>query len=136
MCDLVYTFIGMIRELLTEYGPIYRLWWDHYLDGCGGLSECPGGFPAAWSNFTTLVRTISPHTLMGTGPDVQHSLNGESGNGSYPIWNNRTGFEYFMPVEADATIQNPGDRWFWHPNASYWNAKDIWTHFFLTWGIN
>ncbi len=51
---------GMIQEALTHYGFIYRLWWDHYEDSCGGLSECPPCddpaspycFPAAWANFT------------------------------------------------------------------------------------
>lgn len=43
---------GMITEVLTKYGFISRLWWDHYQQGCGGLSECPGGFPQGWDNFT------------------------------------------------------------------------------------
>ena len=52
---------GMITEALTHYGFIDRLWWDHYEDGCGGLSECPPCtaaqaktdpycFPNAWAN--------------------------------------------------------------------------------------
>ena len=86
---------GMITEALTHYGFIDRLWWDHYEDGCGGLSECPkcdtpGSpycFPAAWANFTSLVHEVSPGTLMGTGPDIAHSAGGESGGGQYPAWN-------------------------------------------------
>ena len=65
----------MIREVLTEYGPISRLWWDHYMAGCGGLSECPDCtdptdpkcFPNAWTAFTQLVRNVSSTTLLGTG---------------------------------------------------------------------
>ena len=89
--------MGMITEVLTSYGQdtVWRLWWDHYEHGCGGLSECPACkddtdpycFPNAWANFTTLVRKLSPHTLIGTGPDVSHSGGGESGDGDYPVWN-------------------------------------------------
>ena len=126
---------GMITEALTHYGFIDRLWWDHYEDGCGGLSECPpcpeGStdpycFPRAWANFTSLVHRISPGTLMGTGPDIAHSAGGEGGGGQYPAWNtcNTTDGsplsrcetygtdpygQIFRPFEADATIQNPGD---------------------------
>lgn len=99
---------------------------DHYWGGCGGLSECPGGFPEAWPRFTNLVRTVSPDTIIGTGPDVDHSAGGESGTGSYPRWNTCNSSDpsgeapcsafgpigsTFRPREADATIQNPGDAW-------------------------
>jgi hypothetical protein len=33
----------MLTEVLTQYGPIYRLWFDHYGSPCGGgLTGCPG----------------------------------------------------------------------------------------------
>lgn len=147
--------LGMLTEVLTNYGFIDRLWWDHYEMPCGHLSMCPGGFPAGWRNATDLVRRISPNTLLGTGPDVGHSYGGETGVGSYPIWNSCSPIDgdplqkcanwnprgnLFRPREAgnngswctksclasthqltralpprlaDATIQNPGDRWFW-----------------------
>eukprot|EP00043_Microstomoeca_roanoka_P005657 m.57165 g.57165 ORF g.57165 m.57165 type:complete len:589 (-) comp13056_c0_seq1:244-2010(-) len=143
--------LGMIREVLTEYGPISRLWWDHYLDSCGGLSECPACtdssdpncFPAAWQNFTELVRAIAPNTLLGTGPDVAHSGGGETGVGDYPVWNAANSTQspsfgpfgrIFFPREADATIQNPGDAWFWKKDHAYWNASQIWQHYLLTVG--
>eukprot|EP00730_Choanoeca_flexa_P001381 TRINITY_DN10611_c0_g1_i4.p1 TRINITY_DN10611_c0_g1~~TRINITY_DN10611_c0_g1_i4.p1 ORF type:complete len:572 (+),score=87.06 TRINITY_DN10611_c0_g1_i4:28-1716(+) len=145
--------MGMIREVLTNYGTdvVSRLWWDHYMRGCGGLSECPACtddndptcFPTAWSNFTQLVRELSPSTVIGTGPDVGHSGGGETGVGDYPVWNavNDTQhspygpFGYiFKPREADATIQNPGDAWFWKENHSIWNASQLWDHYMLTVG--
>eukprot|EP01006_Ploeotia_vitrea_P006451 TRINITY_DN13168_c0_g1_i1.p1 TRINITY_DN13168_c0_g1~~TRINITY_DN13168_c0_g1_i1.p1 ORF type:complete len:468 (-),score=20.02 TRINITY_DN13168_c0_g1_i1:91-1452(-) len=142
--------LGMTKELLTNYGPISRLWWDHYPRGCGRLAMCPGGFPDGWTQFIKEVRSLSPNTLMGTGPDVEHSHGGESGDGSYPIWNycnisdgivrhcdkEKWGpfGNSFQPREADATIQNPGDRWFWEPNVPFWNASQIWKHYFETVG--
>jgi len=147
--DFVEKQLNMTREVLTQYGPVDRLWWDHFDGSCGGLSECPGGFPEAWPRFVDLVRQTSPGTVIGTGPDIGHSAGGESGDGSYPRWNacnttdgtNNThcgssgplGYQ-FKPREADATIQNPGDAWFWKKGHAFWNATDIWTHFFLTWG--
>ncbi|EGD82959.1 hypothetical protein, variant [Salpingoeca rosetta] len=142
--------LGMIREVLTKYGFISRLWWDHYLDACGGLSECPACrnqsdptcFPAAWHTFASLVRELSPNTLIGTGPDVSHSGGGETGVGDYPVWNaanaTHSGFgpfgRLFLPREADATIQNPGDAWFWKKDHAYWNATTLWNHYLLTVG--
>ena len=142
--------MGMIKEVLTQYGNVSRLWWDHYLEPCGGLSECPACedpnspwcFPAVWTNFTSLVRTVSPSTLLGTGPDVSHSGGGETGVGDYPVWNaaNATHSDFgpfgsmFLPREADATIQNPGDAWFWKKNHAFWNATTIWHHWLLTVG--
>ncbi|EDQ84293.1 uncharacterized protein MONBRDRAFT_30422 [Monosiga brevicollis MX1] len=143
--------MGMITEVLTRYGFISRLWWDHFNQGCGGLSECPACqntsspycFPQAWHAFEQLVRNVSNETLLGTGPDVRHSGGGETGVGDYPVWNaiNSTytgsfgplGY-YFQPREADATIQNPGDAWFWKANHSFWNASQLWNHYMLTVG--
>jgi len=109
----------MIEEVLVDYGPVSRLWFDHYGSSCGGLSNCPGGFPEAWPEFIDMIRRVSPDTVIGTGIDVGHSKGGESGVGSYPIFNacnisseDATGKcgDYgiygnkFMPREADATI--------------------------------
>jgi len=41
---------------------------------------------------------------------------------------------YYRPFEADYTIQNPGDHWFWHPNVPYYTARDIWKHYVMTIG--
>ena len=30
--------------------------------------------------------------------------------------------QVFRPFEADATIQNPGDAWFWHEGHAYWKV--------------
>eukprot|EP00055_Hartaetosiga_balthica_P017438 m.117021 g.117021 ORF g.117021 m.117021 type:complete len:568 (-) comp9316_c0_seq1:420-2123(-) len=142
--------MGMIKEVLTNYGFINRLWWDHYLQPCGNLAECPQCtnasdpkcFPQAWEGFTDFVRSISPKTILGTGPDVGHSGGGETGVGDYPVWNavNGSSSAYgplgnlFHPREADATIQNPGDAWFYHEGHPYWNASQVWNHFLLTYG--
>ena len=80
--------MGMTREVLTNYGAISRMWWDHYRHPCETMCPCdvtpntssdPFCFPAAWANFTELIRELSPNTLIGTGPDISHS----GGNGTW-----------------------------------------------------
>lgn len=150
--------LGMLRELLTNYGKDYvsRLWWDHYPGGCGGLAPCPpGSFPAAWPRFVELVRQVSPSTIICPGPDCD-GHQGESGVGKYPTWypctpqkdTNGTvlkcsGHEAsstlkgFHPYEACATMHNG---WFCKGTCdggknTFWSAKDIWTHYMSSVGI-
>eukprot|EP01043_Picozoa_sp_COSAG02_P069485 COSAG02_NODE_11924_length_1630_cov_1.372959_1_plen_520_part_01 len=99
--------LGQLRELLTQYGPISRLWWDHYLGGCGLHAPCPAGsFPAAWPRFVELVRTVAPDTLLCPGPDCHGHIT-EDGRGAYPLWYNirhgSTNVGEFMPKEVCAT---------------------------------
>jgi len=151
--------LGMLRELLTKYGTDYvgRLWWDHYPSGCGGLAPCPNGsFPAAWPQFVSLVRELSPSTLICPGPDCD-GHQGESGLGKYPVWMNCNP-EYsadgkteltcdqhapdasligFHPYETCATMasgwfcKGDGDS----PANGWWNASTIWDHYIGSVGI-
>ena len=90
--------LGMVTELLTNYGPISRLWWDHYASwvglswgACGphaGGAACPiennvSSFPAAYPRFVALVRKLSPSTVVCPGPDCD-GHRGEGGLGQYP----------------------------------------------------
>eukprot|EP00927_Polykrikos_kofoidii_P071409 TRINITY_DN67676_c0_g1_i1.p1 TRINITY_DN67676_c0_g1~~TRINITY_DN67676_c0_g1_i1.p1 ORF type:complete len:582 (+),score=62.48 TRINITY_DN67676_c0_g1_i1:75-1820(+) len=149
--------LGMLRELLTNYGTDYvsRLWWDHYPSGCGGLAPCPdGSFPDAWPRFVNLVREVSPSTIICPGPDCD-GHQGESGIGKYPVWFPCTPSETsgtrlrcekhapsatatgFSPYEACATM-NSG--WFCKgagesSTNSYWSPRKIWDHYMSSVGI-
>ena len=147
--------LGMLRELLTDYGPIARLWWDHYPSGCGGLAPCPeGSFPDAWPKFVGLVRELSPSTIICPGPDCD-GHQGESGIGRYPAWfpctpSESNGTELkcdghgpnatltgFHPYEACATMHNG---WFCKGDGTssknhWWSAGDIWDHYMNSVGI-
>jgi hypothetical protein len=67
----------MTAELLTQYGPIARLWWDDYgltrrrrlTSTYPSTGRNPGGFPAAFSNFTEHVRSLQNKTVILPGPD-------------------------------------------------------------------
>ena len=81
----------MLAELLTNYGPIARLWWDDY-----GLGRAPpggppapgdrGGFPEAFTDFTKLVRSLQSQTVILPGPDGC-LVGRELGFGTYPVFN-------------------------------------------------
>lgn len=149
--------LGMLRELLTNYGTDYvsRLWWDHYPDGCGGLAPCPeGSFPDAWPRFVSLVRELSPSTIICPGPDCD-GHQGESGLAQYPSWFNcnpqyangtelqcgahapNASLSGFHPYEACATMHNG---WFCKGDGEgaenvYWSASDIWDHYVASVGV-
>lgn len=155
----VETQLGMLRELLTNYGTDYvsRLWWDHYPGGCGGLAPCPdGSFPAAWPKFVKLVRELSPSTIICPGPDCD-GHQGESGIGRYPSWfpcepetapdgtvlkcgshsDTDPTLTGFHPYEACATMHNG---WFCKGNGTtknneYWSPSSIWDHYMKSVGI-
>ena len=109
--------LGMLRELLTNYGHDYvsRLWWDHYSpwdDSCSGDPNvaCPAGsFPDAWWSFVELVRQVSPSTIICPGPDCD-GHQGESAEGVYPTW---------YPCTPNAAPNTPP-----HPNGSTVSCGD------------
>jgi len=122
-------FVGMMKELFTNYGPIWELWWD------GANGEGPNGKKQVydWKRFKETVRKLSPKTVVFSdiGPDIRWCGN-ESGTAGTTNWNtlNTDGFEpgakapstdtlnagnvngkYWIPAECDVSIR-PG--WFYH----------------------
>ena len=88
--------LTMLTELLTQYGPIYRIWFDNYmLDTAVYQPYAVPGFTGdelitTWETIIGHVQQISPNTIMLPGPDG--CLNpGESGDGIYPVWNYNSG---------------------------------------------
>ena len=122
-------FVGMMKELFTNYGPIWELWWD------GANGEGPNGKKQVydWKRFKETVRKLSPKTVVfsDVGPDLRWCGN-EKGIAGTTNWNtlNTDGFEpgvkapstdtlnagnvngkYWIPAECDVSIR-PG--WFYH----------------------
>lgn len=122
-------FVGMMKELFTNYGPIWELWWD------GANGEGPNGKKQVydWKRFRETVRKLSPTTVVFSdiGPDIRWCGN-ENGTAGVTNWNtlNIDGFEpgakapstdtlnagnafgkYWIPAECDVSIR-PG--WFYH----------------------
>lgn len=122
-------FVNMMKELFTNYGPIWELWWD------GANGEGPNGKKQIydWYRYEDFVRKISPQTIIFSdiGPDVRWVGN-EKGFAGKTNWNylDTAGFKRgegsppndtltmgnvygknWMPAECDVSIR-PG--WFYH----------------------
>jgi alpha-L-fucosidase len=122
-------FAGMMKELFTNYGPIWELWWD------GANGEGPNGKKQEydWKRFKETVKKLSPNTVVFSdiGPQLRWCGN-ENGIAGITNWNtlDTDGFEpgklapstdtlnqgningkYWIPAECDVSIR-PG--WFYH----------------------
>lgn len=147
---------GMLTELLTNYGPIHRLWWDHWCDGHYNATHYAGWIATA--------RRLAPGTLLLPGPDGSLADVGETSPGVYPLWNSvhipngepdfqcnpnpacppcvkAPDGEFFRPVESDGTIQGcplcRSHSWFWDfPNgpARILTAGELWGKYLNTVG--
>ena len=124
-------FVGMIKEVLRDYGEVWELWWD------GANGEGPNGKRQVydWRRYENTVRQISPRTVVFSdiGPDIRWVGN-ENGIAGDPNWNflDTAGYKrglgspamdtlnhgnyngkQWIPAECDVSIR-PG--WFWHAN--------------------
>ena len=122
-------FVNMMKEIFTNYGPIWELWWD------GANGEGPNGKKQVydWHLFERSVRELSPNTVVFSdiGPDIRWVGN-ESGFAGKTNWNtlDTAGFmrgaggppqdtlnagnvngQHWIPAECDVSIR-PG--WFYH----------------------
>jgi alpha-L-fucosidase len=122
-------FANMLKEIFTNYGPIWELWWD------GANGEGPNGKKQVYdfARFEKLVRKLSPNTIIFSdiGPDARWCGN-EKGFAGKTNWDNldTAGFKRgagappqdtlnrgnkfgrnFIPAECDVSIR-PG--WFYH----------------------
>ncbi|MGB3007462.1 MAG: alpha-L-fucosidase [Chitinophagaceae bacterium] len=124
-------FVGMMKEIFQNYGPVWELWWD------GANGEGPNGKRQVydWRRFENTVRQYSPRTVVFSdiGPDIRWVGN-ENGFAGNTNWNfldtagykrgagapstdtlNRGNYngKLWIPAECDVSIR-PG--WFWHEN--------------------
>ncbi|TMI87114.1 MAG: glycoside hydrolase family 29 (alpha-L-fucosidase) [Bacteroidetes bacterium] len=124
-------FVNMMKEIFTNYGPIWELWWD------GANGEGPNGKKQVydWDRFKKTVKTLSPNTVVfsDVGPQIRWVGN-ENGIAGKTNWNYldtagytagagapstdtlNTGNAFgraWIPAECDVSIR-PG--WFWHAN--------------------
>jgi alpha-L-fucosidase len=135
--EYVTYYRNQLRELLTNYGPIFEVWFDGARGGdgyYGGARDRRTIDPATyydWSNTWAIVRELQPDAVMfsDAGPDVRWAGNERGiafettwyplnrtalfpGDPAYPKMaaGLRDGIDY-VPPEADVSIR-PG--WFYH----------------------
>jgi alpha-L-fucosidase len=107
---------NQLRELLTNYGPIFEVWFD----GANGGDGFYGGAREKrsidrktyydWENTRSIVRDLMPGAMMFSdgGPDVRWVGN-ERGVAGEPCWATLHRAD-FSPGEADGKRLNSGDR--------------------------
>lgn len=120
-------FAGMLKEVLTHYGPIFEVWFD------GANGEGPNGKKQVydWDLFVGTVRKYQPQAVIfsDAGPDVRWVGN-EEGFAGETCWatvpsgryvpgtpyyteltEGKRGTDLWVPAECDVSIR-PG--WFYH----------------------
>lgn len=125
-----------LTELLTQYGPIFEVWFDGanggdgYYGGARETRHIDNSTYYDWANTWKIVRQLQPDAVMFSdgGPDVRW-IGNERGQAGEPCWatinaagffpgraerleNGDRGGASWMPAEADVSIR-PG--WFYHP---------------------
>lgn len=125
-------YYKQIRELLTNYGPVFEIWFDGANGGdgyYGGAREKRNiGDAEKYYNFEKIVemiRKIQPNCIIwGAGHYGDARWGGsEKGHVNYPHWSTvalngggggtgKRGGERWVPAEGDTTINHSG--WFWH----------------------
>ena len=107
---------NQLRELLTNYGPVFEVWFDGanggdgYYGGAREVRKIDNTTYYDWPDTWKIVRELQPQAVMFSdgGPDVRWVGN-ERGVAGDPCWAtiNAAGF---MPGHADEQQLNRGDR--------------------------
>ncbi|MGC4014602.1 MAG: alpha-L-fucosidase [Luteolibacter sp.] len=126
----VKVFHEQIREVLSNYGPVFEIWFDGANGGDGwyGGAKETRKIPANYYDFpkiVAMIRQLQPQCVVwgaGTSGDARWG-GSEQGNVGYPHWatldtkgggNAATGFVHgdrWVPAEGDTSIRHG---WFWH----------------------
>ncbi len=133
---LVY-YRNQLRELLTEYGDIFEVWFDGanggdgYYGGARETRRIDNKTYYDWPNTHQIVRELQPNAVMfsDAGPDIRWVGN-ERGMGSITNWcllrrdemypggnfasilgEGHEDGNYWVPAEVDVSIRRG---WFWH----------------------
>ncbi len=118
------TYYAQVEELLTQYGPLFEIWFDGANGGdgfYGGARETRHiGNASQYYDFSRLVqniRRLQPNCIIwGAGElgDVEWG-GSEKGHVPYPCRNVRmvNGEARWLSLEGDTPINKWG--WFWHP---------------------
>lgn len=121
-------YYKQIEELLTNYGPIFEIWFDGANGGdgfYGGAKEKRNiGKAEDYYNFKQVVKNIrrlQPNCIIWGAEKHGDVIWGgsEKGHVKYPCWNlidKDKPTERWLSLEGDTTINRAG--WFWHKNQS------------------
>lgn len=113
-------YYKQIEELLTQYGPIFEIWFDGAMGGdgfYGGAREKRNiGQADRYYNYEQVVKNIrklQPDCIIWGAAKRGDVMWGGSEKGfvKYPLWNVQN--NKWLSLEGDTPINHRG--WFWHP---------------------
>ena len=113
-------YYKQIEELLTQYGPIFEIWFDGAMGGdgyYGGARQNRNiGQADTYYNYEQVVRNIrqlQPDCIIWGAAKRGDVVWGGSEKGfvKYPLWNEQN--NKWISLEGDTPINGRG--WFWHP---------------------
>lgn len=141
-------YLGQLRELLTQYGPLAEVWFD------GAKGEDAEAMDYHFDAYWSTVRQLQPEAVIFSdeGPDVRWIGNeegfagetnwstfdragaqiGAPGQGDYLNSGERGGPDW-VPGECDTSLR-PG--WFWHPGEDPKSVDELLKVYFKSVGRN
>lgn len=125
-------FRNQLRELLTNYGPIFEVWFDGanggdgYYGGAREVRHIDRSTYYDWPNTIALVRALQPSAVMfsDAGPDVRWVGN-ESGDGSITNWatlNVAGRYPGYWPGEGYNARKDLGEG---HEGGTHWVPAEV-----------
>lgn len=114
--EYVAYYRNQLRELLSNYGPIFEIWFDGanggdgFYGGARDRREIDRRTYYDWDNTWQMVRELQPYACMfsDAGPDIRWVGN-EEGIAGDPCWHAMDS-EQFVPGDADTKVLNSGER--------------------------
>ena len=119
----VETYFEQVRELLTQYGPIFEIWFDGAQGGVGyygGANERRDLDSAEeyyrYADLVSMIRRLQPDCIVWGAEGHGDVRWGGSEKGFVPYPHSVVSHGKWSPLEADTTINRAG--WFWHPRSA------------------
>ena len=128
-------FRNQLTELLTNYGPVYEIYFDGY--------RAPTSLD--WKGIAELAKRLQPNVLVWMGPEIAASgaavryIGDESGRASRStsaIGDVPNGGPSNVWYPADVPVSIRGSNWFWHANDSVVSLPSLQATYFNTVGMN
>ncbi len=140
-------YLGQLRELLTEYGPLSEVWFD------GAKGEDARDMNYYFQTYWALVRQLQPGAVIFSdeGPDVRW-IGNERGSAGESCWSmldrsrvsvGRADTDYLNTGDPDGSQWVPGETdvsirkgWFWHPDQEPKSVEELLDIYFHSVGRN
>jgi alpha-L-fucosidase len=128
-------FRNQVTELLTNYGPVYEIWFNGF--------RAPTSLD--WTAMAQLAHQLQPEVLVWIGTEIATTgadlrwignQSGRSERSTSAIANVPNGGPKNVWYPAEAPVSVRGGNWFWHPNNSVMSLADLQSIYFASVGMN